>query len=324
MDNSGQEIICMGYKLTTMKDPLDISNEISCALSRNEAVVALESSVIAQGLPSPVNVEVAIAMEDAVREAGAIPATIGVIGGKVRIGLTRAEIEKLAKGGAAKLATRDVAYAVSAELDGGTTVSSTARIASAAGITVMATGGIGGVHRDSAATHDISADMWEMARTPIVIVASGPKAILDIPATAEWLETHGVPVYGYKTDELPAFYSRRSGVSIPRFDEISDLAELIRLSFGAMGVRSAILVGVPVPEGDEVDVTSEIESAAKEANQQGIHGKELTPWLLARVGELTGGRSQLANAALLKNNAQVAAKLSVALLDDSRRRMGFL
>jgi len=307
-----------------MKDPLDISHEISSALNRNEAVVALESSVIAHGLPAPVNVETAMAMEEAVRQAGATPAIIGVIEGKVRVGLTREEIEKLGQGTAAKLAARDIGYAAFAKLDGGTTVSATARIASAAGISVMATGGIGGVHRDSASTNDVSADLWEMVRTPIVIVASGPKAVLDVPATAEWLETHSVPVYGYGTDELPAFYSRRSGIRIPRFDGVEELADLIRLAFGAMGVRSAILVTAPVPEADEVDVTAEIDSAAREANQKGIRGTELTPWLLRRVGELTGGRSQQANVALLANNARVAGELAVALAEDSRRRMGFV
>jgi pseudouridine-5'-phosphate glycosidase len=163
-----------------------------------------------------------------------------------------------------------------------------------------------------------------MVRTPIVIVASGPKAVLDVPATAEWLETHSVPVYGYGTDELPAFYSRRSGIRIPRFDGVEELADLIRLAFGAMGVRSAILVTAPVPEADEVDVTAEIDSAAREANQKGIRGTELTPWLLRRVGELTGGRSQQANVALLANNARVAGELAVALAEDSRRRMGFV
>ena len=307
-----------------MKDPLDISHEISSALNRNDAVVALESSVIAHGLPAPVNVETAVAMEEIVREAGAVPATIGVIEGKVRVGLTREEIEKLGRGGAAKLAARDIAYAAIAKLDGGTTVSATARIAAAAGISVMATGGIGGVHRESASTHDVSADLWEMVRTPIVIVASGPKGVLDVAATAEWLETHSVPVYGYETDELPAFYSRRSGVSIPRFDRIGELAEVIRLAFGAMGMRSAILVAVPVPEADEVNVTAEIEAAARQAREQGVRGKELTPWLLGRVAELSGGRSRQANIALLRNNARVAAELAAALLEDSQRRMGFV
>lgn len=307
-----------------MKDPLDTSQEVSSAMNRSEAVVALESSVIAHGLPSPVNVETALAMERIVCEAGAVPATIGVIEGKVRVGLTREEIEKLGQGNAAKLAVRDIPNAVVAALDGGTTVSATARIASAVGIGVMATGGIGGVHLDSASTHDISADLWEMARTPIVIVSSGPKAVLDVPATAEWLETYSVPVYGYETDELPAFYSRRSGVRIPRFDSMETLAEVIRLGYGAMGMRSAILVAVPVPEADEIDVSGEIEQAAKQAAESGIGGKELTPWLLKKVGELTGGKSLAANVALLKNNARVAAELAGALLDDARRRMGFV
>lgn len=307
-----------------MKDPLDISQHISSALNRNEPVVALESSVIAQGLPSPVNVETALAMEEAVREAGAVPATIGMIDGKVRIGLTRDEIERLGRGNAAKIAARDIPNAAVNGLDGGTTVSATARIAFAAGLVVMATGGIGGVHRDSATTHDVSADLWEMARTPIVIVSSGPKAVLDVPATAEWLESFSVPICGYETDELPAFYSRRSGVSIPKYESIEALAEVIRLAFGAMGVRSSILVAAPVPEADEVDVSREIDEAANEAAANGIVGKELTPWLLSRVGELTGGKSLAANVALLKNNARVAAELACALSEDRQRRMGFV
>ncbi len=306
-----------------MKDPLDISHEISSALSRNVPVVALESSVIAQGLPADVNVETALAMEQAVRDAGAVPATIGVIEGKARVGLTREEIEKLGQGNAAKVAVRDLPGAVFGKLDGGTTVSATARIAFAAGIGVMATGGIGGVHRESATTHDVSADLWEMTRVPIVIVSSGPKAVLDVPATAEWLETHSVPVYGYQTEELPAFYSRSSGVAIPKLDCVCDAAEIIRLGFGQLALRSAVLLAVPVPEADAVDVTKEIEQAAQEAAGK-VSGKELTPWLLKRVGELTGGKSQAANISLLKNNARVAAELACALCEDNHRRMGFV
>jgi pseudouridylate synthase len=259
-----------------------------------------------------------------VREGGATPATIGVIEGQVRVGLTRDEIERLGQGKAAKLAVRDLPSAVAAKLDGGTTVSATARIASAAGIMVMATGGIGGVHRDSASTHDVSADLWEMVRTPIVIVSAGPKAVLDVPATAEWLESFSVPVYGLQTDELPAFYSRHSGIAIPKFDSVTTLAEVIRLGFGTMGMRSGVLVAVPVPEADEIDVSAEIEAAAREAAEKGVRGKELTPWLLARVADLTGGKSLAANAALLKNNARVAAELVCALHEDSQRRMGFV
>lgn len=307
-----------------MKDPLDISHNVSSALTRNEPVVALESSVIAQGLPASVNVETALAMEQIVRDAGAVPATVGVIEGVIRVGLTSEEIEKLGQGGAAKLAVRDLPNAVFAKVDGGTTVSATARIAHAVGIGVMATGGIGGVHRESASTHDISADMWEMTRTPVVIVSSGPKAVLDVAATAEWLETYSVPVYGFGTDELPAFYSRSTGIAIPRCDSVSDLAEVIRIGFGTMGMRSAILVAVPVPEADEIDVSGEIDQAAREAAEDGIVGKDLTPWLLRRVGELTGGKSLAANVALLKNNARVAAELACALSEDTQRRMGFL
>ncbi len=306
-----------------MKDPLDISREVSGALNRNEAVVALESSVIAQGLPSPTNVETALAMEDAVREAGALPATVGMIDGKVRVGLTRDEIQKLGQGGAEKVAVRDIPYVASRSLDGGVTVSATARIACAAGISVMATGGIGGVHRDSVTTPDVSADLWEMARTPIVVVCSGPKAVLDVPATAEWLETHSVPVYGLETDELPAFYSRSSGVTVPRFGSVMELAEVINIALGAVALRSAILVAVPVPESEELNISREIDEAAKEAADAGVRGKELTPWLLKRVGELTEGRSIAANTALLRNNARVAAELARALIRDSRPRMGF-
>lgn len=306
-----------------MKDPLDISHEISSALARNEAVVALESSVIAHGLPSPVNVETALAMEEIIREAGAVPATIGVIEGKVRVGLTREEIERLGQGEAAKLATRDLPYAVNSKLDGGTTVSATARIASAAGISVMATGGIGGVHRDLACSHDISADLWEMVRTPIVIVSSGPKAVLDVPASAEWLETFAVPVYGYQTDELPAFYSRSSSVKIPAVDSVRELADVVGLALGTMAFRSSVLIAVPIPEADEIDLSAEIVQVGREAVEKQIRGKELTPWLLKRIGELTGGKSLAANTALLRNNARVAAELARALIEEARPRMGF-
>lgn len=307
-----------------MQDPLDISHHISSALNRNEAVVALESSVISQGLPSPVNVKTALEMEEAVKKNDSIPATIGVIEGKIRVGLTGKEIEKLGEGKAAKLAPRDLPYAIVKKLDGGTTVAATARIAAAAGVSVMATGGIGGVHRNWNNTRDISADLWELTRTPIVIVCSGAKAVLDVNATMEWLETAGIPVYGYQTDELPLFYSRNSGISIPRCGDIEELAEIIRMSFGALGTRSSIIVAVPPPEEDAVDVSSHIDDAIKEAEKKRISGKELTPWLLNRVGELSEGKSQKANVSLLKNNASVAAELAHAMLEDTRRRMGFM
>lgn len=306
-----------------MPGPLDISHEVSHALNMDQPVVALESSVIAQGLPARVNVKTALKMEDAVRAAGALPATIGMIEGKVRVGLTKEEIERLGKGAATKLAVRDLPYAVTRKLDGGTTVSATARIAAAAGITVMATGGIGGVHRGFAETSDISADLFELSRTPIVVVCSGAKAVLDVPATAEWLETHGVAVYGLGTEELPAFYSRSSGVPVPRVDGASDLAAIVKLAAGEFGVRSATVVAVPIPEADEIDVTAQIEEATREAAEKGIRGSELTPYLLGRLAELTEGKSIDANTALLKNNARMAAEIAVELSGQMRRRMGF-
>jgi pseudouridine-5'-phosphate glycosidase len=306
-----------------MPDLLDVAHDISCALNRNDPVVALESSFIAQGLPSDVGVSTALAMQEAITAAGATPATIGVIEGIVRVGLSREEIERLAGGEAAKIAARDIPYAVARKLDGGTTVSATARIASVAGIPIMATGGIGGVHRGFADSHDISADLWEMARTPIIIVCSGVKSVLDISATAEWLESHSIPVYGYQTDELPAFYSRSSGVKVPKLENALDLAEILNVSAGAFGLRSAILIAVPAPESAEIDVSKEIAKATHQAVEQGIKGKEITPFLLKRVGELTGGKSIESNVALLKNNAKVAADIACALSETSNRRMGF-
>ncbi|MHB9037535.1 MAG: pseudouridine-5'-phosphate glycosidase [Armatimonadota bacterium] len=306
-----------------MQNPLDISHEISSALNRNQPVVALESSVIAQGLPSPINVETALAVEQAVRDAGAVPATIGVIDGKIRVGLTEDEIKKLAEGNAKKLALRDIPYALAKKTDGATTVSSTARIAAVSGIPVMATGGIGGVHRGASDTFDVSTDLWELSRTPMIVVCSGAKAVLDIPATAEWLETHGVPVYGYGTDELPAFYSASTGISIPKVDSACELTEILKLSGSAVGVRCATVVAVPVPKSSAVDVTAQIAQAVSEASEHGITGKELTPYLLNRVGELTKGKSTKANIALLKNNAKVAAEIACALCTETERRMGF-
>ncbi len=306
-----------------MEDPLDISHEISCALNRNEPVVALESSVIAHGLPRPVNVQAAIHAEEQVRGAGAVPATIGVIEGKIRVGLTKSEIEKLGKKTAAKLAARDLPYAVATKLDGGTTVSATVRVASAVGISVVATGGIGGVHIGFDRTHDVSADLWELARTPIIVVCSGAKAVLDVHATMEWLETHGVPVYGFETDELPAFYSRSSGIAVPKLEGVDDMAEVARLSGGMMGMRCAMVVAVPIPKRSEVGATKQIEQAAREASDKGISGKDLTPYLLDKVGKLTKGKSTDANLALLNNNAKVAAKIAGALARRADARMGF-
>lgn len=306
-----------------MQEPLNISPEISHALNVNEPVVALESSVIAQGLPADVNVKTALEMEDVVRKQGAVPATIGVIDGKIRVGLTKEEIERLGEGKAEKVNSRDLPYAVLRGVDGGTTVSATARTALAAGIPIMATGGIGGVHRGYGETFDISLDLWEMVRTPIIVVCSGAKAVLDIPATCEWLETHDVPVYGYGADEMPAFYSRSTGIKVPRVEDAREVAEISRLSRCFLGVRCAIIIANPIPEADVIDVTGHIEIATKEAVDKGIRGKELTPYLLKRVGEFTDGKSIDANIALLKNNAGVAAQIARAVIYSDEHRMGF-
>lgn len=307
-----------------MQDPLEISHEIKCALNHNEPVVALESSVIAQGLPSPVNVETALAMEAAVREAGAVPATVGIIEGKIRLGLSHDEIERLGKGGAAKASVRDIPYLLSTKVDAGTTVAATMRIAAGAGINVMATGGIGGVHRGFGESFDISADLWELARTPMLVVCSGAKAIVDVAATMEWLETHGVPVYGLETQELPAFYSRSSGISVPKVDGVCELCALAKVTVASLGMRTGMLVAVPVPEADEAGSSAAaIEQAVREGAEKGIKGSALTPYLLKRVSELTDGKSQQANIALLKNNARVAGEIAATLAEDARRRVGF-
>lgn len=308
-----------------MPDALNISHEVTGALNRNQGVVALESSLIAHGLPANVNTATAIEMEDAVRAAGCMPATIGIIEGEVKVGLTKEEIERLGEGKAAKICARDIPYVIAKKLDGGTTVSATARIANAAGIIVMATGGIGGVHQGFAESLDISSDLWELARTPIIVVCSGAKAVLNVAATFEWLESHSVPVYGFGTDELPAFYSRSSGIKVPKVESAAELAEMLKTSGWAFGLRSAVLIAVPIPEEAELDISDEIEQAVRDADDKGISGKDLTPYLLKRIDELTYGKSVESNAALLKNNAKVAGEIAQAISETtSSRRIGFL
>jgi pseudouridine-5'-phosphate glycosidase len=307
-----------------MQNPLDISNEVSSAMNRNHPVVALESSLIAHGLPSPMNVETALAMEEIIREAGVTPATIGMIDGRIKVGLSKEEIEKLGEGKAPKIALRDIPYAVARKTDGGFTVSATARIALASGILVMATGGIGGVHRGACESFDISADLWELTRTPVIVVCSGAKAVLDIPATVEWLETHGVPIYGYETNEFPAFYSRVTGIQIPKADGARDVAELAKAASAASGVRTATLIAVPVHKADEVLADGFISKAIEEAEKNAIKGKDLTPYLLKRVGELSEGKTTICNIALLKNNARIAAEIARCLFEEAQHRIGFV
>lgn len=277
--------------------------------------VALESTVIAHGLPWPQNLEMARRLEQAVREVGAEPKTIGIIAGQVRIGLTDAELEHLARArGVRKVSRRDLPLVVARKQDGATTVAATMYLAARAGIQVFATGGIGGVHRGH--PFDVSADLEELAQTPVCVVCAGAKAILDLPLTLEVLETRGVPVIGFQTDEFPAFYSRSSGLPV---DQRADTPEEVAAIFRAqrrLGLPGGMLVVVPVPAEAEVPrerVEPAIEQALGEAEARGVRGKALTPFLLARVAELTSGEALQANLALLENNARVAAQIALAL-----------
>lgn len=278
--------------------------------------MALESALIYHGLPYPENVETAQAMEEIVREEGAIPATIGIIGGRPKVGLSRKEVERLGRGsGVRKVSLWDLPVAVARRWDGGTTVSASLYLAHKAGIRVLATGGIGGVHRGKG--WDLSADLFALARTPLVVVCSGAKAILDLPATLEWLEASGVPVIGYGTDEFPAFYSRSSGLPLAqRVDTPQEVAEIARAR-DELGLSTAILVTVPVPDEYEVPTSLLEEALAKAlemAEGQGVRGAALTPFLLGRLNELTHGATLRANIALLKDNARVAAGVARALV----------
>jgi pseudouridine-5'-phosphate glycosidase len=290
------------------------------ALDDGRGVVALESTVIAHGLPHPRNLQVARALEDEVRAGGAVPATVGVVAGQPIVGLSDAEVERLGTAeGVLKLSTRDLAVPVARGLDGATTVAATMWLAQRAGVAVFATGGIGGVHRGEA--HDVSADLTELGRTPMVVVCAGAKAILDLPATREALETAGVLVVGYGTDELPAFYSRESGIPVDvRADSATEVAALWR-AHRALAAPGAILVCVPPPAEHALpaaEVERAIRDALGEAAQRGIRGKEVTPFLLSSVAERTAGRSLEANVALLRNNARVAAAIAAAMALDGR------
>lgn len=292
-----------------------ISDEVRGALAAGRPVVALESTVLAHGLPRPRNLELGRAMEDDVRAGGAVPATIGVVAGEPVVGLDAAQVERMAMAdGVLKLSTRDLAVPVARGRDGATTVAATMWMAHRAGIEVFATGGIGGVHRGE--DRDVSADLTELGRTPTVVVCAGAKSVLDLAATREALETAGVLVAGWGTDELPAFYSPRSGIPVDvRVESAEEAAALWRAHRG-LGLPGALLVCVPPPAahalpGDEVERA--IAAAVEDAERQGVRGKEVTPFLLRAVAEATGGRSLEANVALLRNNARVAASIAAAL-----------
>ena len=301
-----------------MNKYLDISPEVKKALDEGRPVVALESTIISHGMPYPRNVETALLVEQTIRDCGATPATIAVIGGRLKAGLSRDEIEHLGKTGrgVAKASRRDLPALVARGADGATTVTTTMIIAHMAGIKIFATGGIGGVHRGAEVTMDISADLEELAQTPVMVVCAGAKSILDLGLTLEYLETHGVPVIGYGTDELPAFYTRKSGFGVDyRVDSPAELAAMFRAQRD-LGYKGGMLVTNPIPEEYSMDkavIDKAIDEALAQAKVQGIHGKETTPFLLAKVVELTGGDSLDSNIQLVLNNARVAAKTACEL-----------
>ena len=296
---------------------LDIKPEVAEALAAGKPVVALESTIISHGMPYPQNVETALAVEQIVRDNGAVPATIAVIGGRLKAGLTAEEIEYFGKKGLdiAKASRRDLAVLCAKGEDGATTVTTTMMIAHMAGIKVFATGGIGGVHRGAETTMDISADLEELAQTPVMVVCAGAKSILDLGLTLEYLETHGVPVIGYETEKLPAFFTRDSEFSVDyRMDSPAEIAKAFKVQ-NEMGLRAGMLVANPIPveySMDAATISAAIDQAVQESEEKGIHGKETTPFLLARVTELTGGNSLESNIQLVFNNARLAAKTAAA------------
>lgn len=301
-----------------MNKYLDISPEVQQALAEGKPVVALESTIISHGMPYPKNVETALLVEKTIRDNGAVPATIAIIGGRLKAGLSPEEIEYLGKSGrkVAKVSRRDLAAIVARGTDGATTVTTTMIIAHMAGIRVFATGGIGGVHRGAETTMDISADLEELANTPVMVVCAGAKSILDLGLTLEYLETKGVPVIGYGTDELPAFYTRRSGFGVDyRVDTPAQLAAMFKAQ-QELGMKGGMLVTNPIPEQYAMDkevIDAAIDQAVRESGEKGIHGKETTPFLLARVVELTGGDSLESNIQLVLNNAVVASRTASEL-----------
>ena len=299
------------------KDFLDIKPEVAKAMEEGVPVIALESTIISHGMPYPKNVETALAVEDVIRKGGAVPATIGIIEGRIKIGLTRDEIEYMATAeNVLKVSRRDFPLVISQKGDGATTVAGTMIAANMAGIRLFVTGGIGGVHRGAGESHDISADLDELKMTDVTVICAGVKSILDIAGTLEYLETAGVPVITYGADEFPAFYSRRSGFAAEcRMDDPAAIAALINTK-EKMGLKGGVLVACPLPEEDEIpfekmDVV--IQEALKECEEKKITGKRITPFLLSRVKDLTEGKSLEANIKLVLNNAAVGAAIAVNL-----------
>lgn len=296
---------------------LDINPEVKAALEEGKPVVALESTIISHGMPYPKNVETALKVESIIRENGAIPATIAILEGRLKVGLTSEEVEFLGKtSGVIKTSRRDIPFIVANKLNGATTVASTMIIASLAGVKVFATGGIGGVHRGAEKTMDISADLEELSMTDVAVVCAGCKSILDIGLTREYLETKGVPVIGFQTEELPAFYTRKSGFKVDyKVENEEVLARALKAKWD-LGLKGGMVVANPIPEEFEMDydtINNAINAAVKEAEEKGIVGKESTPFLLAKVKEITGGSSLESNIQLVFNNAKVGARLAVEL-----------
>ncbi len=297
---------------------LKFSKEITEAFENQQPIVALESTIISHGMSYPQNVETARRVEDCVRQNGAVPATIAILNGKLKVGLSDSELEYLGQKGRAviKCSRRDLPFVLAQGLDGATTVASTMIVAAMAGIHVFATGGIGGVHRGAERTMDISADLQELARTNVAVVCAGAKSILDLNLTLEYLETHGVPVIGFQTNDFPAFYSQKSGLSVEyRVDSVEVLANVIQTKW-ELGLQGGVVVANPIPEAyslDEKMMNEVINYALQNADNQGVFGKEVTPFLLAKIEELTGGNSLQANIQLVLNNASVAAQLAVAM-----------
>ena len=300
-----------------MNKYLDIHPEVAAAIAAGKPVVALESTIISHGMPYPQNVETALAVEQIIREQGAVPATIAIIGGRLKAGLSAEEIEYFGKKGTQihKASRRDLAVLCARGEDGATTVTTTMIIAHMAGIKIFATGGIGGVHRGAETTMDISADLEELGQTPVMVVCAGAKSILDLGLTLEYLETKGVPVIGFGTEELPAFYTRQSGFKVDyRMDTPEELAKAFKTQ-NELGFPGGMLVTNPIPEAYAMPldtINTAIDQAIAECNEKGIHGKQTTPFLLARVAELTGGDSLSSNIRLVYNNAKVAAQTAAA------------
>ena len=299
------------------KEYLVVNPTIQSALEQGKAIVALESTIISHGMPYPQNVETALLVEQTVRAHGAIPATIAIINGQLKAGLSTDEIEYLGKKGleVTKASRRDIPYLVANKLDGATTVAATMIIAHLAGIRFFATGGIGGVHRGAAQTMDVSADLQELAKTNVAVISAGAKSILDLGLTLEYLETHGVPVIGFGTDELPAFYTRKSGLSVDyKIDSVATLAQLIKAKWD-LGLNGGLVIANPIPEKYELQygtINTAIDQAIEEATKKDIKGKNITPFLLSRIEQITKGVSLEANIKLVLNNAQLAAKLAQA------------